>query len=207
MHEDDVSDLDESQLDTSELEGADPVVEIVADDGSWTLNVSYTSAWDDIVPGWRDALAKVGHILSLEIVDCLQEAGTLAPVDIDIRLTSDEIVRSLNSEYRDKDVATNVLSFATWWDDECPPPPAEDVPVALGDLAIALETVQREAEADGKTVEAHFIHLVIHGILHLIGFDHVDDADAEHMEGLETDLLAVLGIANPYVPSELADKS
>jgi len=187
-------------MDESSCEDQFRSTDIAADDGTWTLCVSYTQEWDEALPLWRDDVARVGHVMSLEIADCLSEAGTLAPVEIAVRLTHDAEVQELNRDYRQKDAPTNVLSFATWWDDECLPPPAEGVPIALGDLALALETVLREADHDGKTPQAHFTHLLLHGILHLLGFDHIDDEDAEHMEKLEPKVLAALGIDDPYAP-------
>ena len=83
-------------------------------------------------------------------------------------------MRELNRDWRGFDKPTNVLSFATWWDDDCPPPPAPDLPAHLGDLALALETLLAEALAEGKAPADHLAHLVLHGLLHLIGYDHGD---------------------------------
>jgi probable rRNA maturation factor len=95
--------------------------------------------------------------------------------------------RRLNRRYRDRDVPTNVLSFA----------PAAPGPL-LGDLVICPAVLQREARAQGKAVRAHWMHLVIHGALHLIGYDHARPADARRMERREVRVLRTLGVANPY---------
>jgi probable rRNA maturation factor len=113
-----------------------------------------------------------------------------APYEITIALTDDTQMRDLNSRWRNKDQPTNVLSF-----------PAGNVPGetgALGDVVIAYETTRREAEEAGIALSDHVSHLVVHGVLHLLGFDHRDDAEAEQMEDLERLALASLGIADPY---------
>ena len=105
--------------------------------------------------------------------------------------------RSLNAEYRKQDKPTNVLSFPAELSETHGVPP-EDIP--LGDLAICWPVVEQEAREQGKPVEAHFTHLYIHGLLHLLGFDHETRTQAGTMEGLEVQILAHLGLANPYHP-------
>jgi rRNA maturation RNase YbeY len=102
--------------------------------------------------------------------------------------TSDDAVKALNAQWRGKDTPTNVLSF-----------PAPETAGTLGDIALAYETCAREAEEQGKTLKDHTTHLLVHGLLHLLGYDHEADDDAAEMEGLEKDILAGLGIADPYV--------
>jgi rRNA maturation RNase YbeY len=102
--------------------------------------------------------------------------------------TSDEAVKALNAQWRGKDMPTNVLSF-----------PAPETAGTLGDIALAYETCAREADEQGKTLKDHATHLLVHGLLHLLGYDHEADDDAAEMEGLEKDILAGLGIADPYV--------
>lgn len=115
-----------------------------------------------------------------------------APSELTIRIVDEAEGRELNHTWRGKDYATNVLSF-----------PAEipdgllDIPL-LGDLVICAPVVAREAAEQGKRAEAHWAHLVIHGCLHLLGYDHIDDAEAEEMEALERQLLAELGHPDPY---------
>jgi len=112
-------------------------------------------------------------------------------VSLTILLTSDAEVQALNKQYRGKDKPTNVLSFPDG-------DRGEDGALQLGDIALAYETVMREAEAQEKTFAAHLAHLVIHGVLHLLGYDHEEEDEAEAMEALEIALLATMGIANPY---------
>jgi probable rRNA maturation factor len=112
------------------------------------------------------------------------------PYEATILLTDDAEMRDLNRTWRGKDEPTNVLSF-----------PAGDTPVedgALGDVAIAYETAKAEADQAGIPLSDHVSHLVVHGVLHLLGFDHLDDAEADKMEDLEREALASLGIADPY---------
>ena len=112
--------------------------------------------------------------------------------ELSILLSDDDHIRSVNQEWRGIDKPTNVLSF-----------PAVDVNKIskapfLGDIIIAYETVKREAESESKAFADHFTHLVIHGFLHLLGYDHIEESDAEKMESLEVDLLAELNIPDPY---------
>ncbi|MEM9057669.1 MAG: rRNA maturation RNase YbeY, partial [Pseudomonadota bacterium] len=118
-------------------------------------------------------------------------AGRRDGAELTVRVVSPDESAALNAAYRGKDAPTNVLSFAA----ELPPP--IDVPL-LGDLVICAALVEREAREQGKTLEAHWAHLVVHGCLHLLGFDHGSDAEAREMEGLETVILAELGYPDPY---------
>ena len=115
--------------------------------------------------------------------------------ELTIRLVDAAESQTLNSQYRHKDSATNVLSFPADL------PPELNIPL-LGDLVICVPVVNREAAEQGKLAEAHWAHMVIHGCLHLLGHDHIDDDDAEVMEQLERQLLAELGIADPYLESD-----
>jgi probable rRNA maturation factor len=126
----------------------------------------------------------------------LKEAGKFA---LDITLDNDRGMRHLNRDYRGKDKPTNVLSFAAL-DAGLPPkgvPPS--YPWALGDVVLALGTVKREANEQRKALSQHYCHLVVHGVLHLLGFDHEKDRDARAMEKLEREILAGLGWPDPYV--------
>jgi probable rRNA maturation factor len=111
--------------------------------------------------------------------------------ELTLRITDSAEVQQLNKTYRDKDQSTNVLSFPADL------PPELNIPL-LGDIIISAEVVEQEALEQGKSSEAHWAHMVIHGTLHLLGYDHIDDNDAEAMESLETQLLSQLGYANPY---------
>ena len=121
----------------------------------------------------------------------LRGAKRRKPAALAIRLVDIDEGRALNHDYRGKDYATNVLSFPA----ELPPGVA--LPL-IGDLAICAAVVLREAAEQGKRPHDHWAHLTIHGVLHLLGYDHLEDAEAEAMEALETRILAGLGIADPY---------
>ena len=118
-----------------------------------------------------------------------------ADAGVVVRIVNAAESQELNRAYRDKDYPTNVLSFPY---DAPPIPLEEDETEYLGDLVICLPVVEREAAEQGKTVTQHWAHLLIHGLLHLQGYDHITDAEAEEMEGLETAMLAKLGFPDPY---------
>lgn len=115
-------------------------------------------------------------------------------VVIGVTLADDPAQRRLNADWRGKDVSTNVLAFPVSGR-EAPPPGA---PLLLGDVVLALETVAAEAAAQHKPLPDHLRHLVVHGVLHLLGRDHQDPSEAEAMERLETSILARLGVPDPY---------
>jgi probable rRNA maturation factor len=108
-----------------------------------------------------------------------------------VRVVDEDEITELNRTYRNKDKPTNVLSFPF-------EAPAEIELSLLGDIVICAKVVQDEAAEQGKPLHAHWAHMVIHGCLHLLGYDHLEDQEAESMEGLEISLLADLGYANPY---------
>lgn len=117
--------------------------------------------------------------------------------ELSVLLADNEFIHTLNRKYRGKDKPTNVLSF-----------PQADLlvtddaglmgEVALGDIVLAIETVEEEAHSQNKAFDTHLAHLVVHGVLHLLGYDHESDADAEEMEALEIEILKGMKIANPY---------
>jgi probable rRNA maturation factor len=125
----------------------------------------------------------------------LAEAGgrSADPVELSLVFTDDIHIRTLNAEWRGKDKPTNVLSFPAF-----PVKIGAPLPPMLGDIVLAAETVRREAELEGKPLEHHITHLVVHGVLHLIGHDHETDAQADVMEALERRALARLAIPDPY---------
>lgn len=116
--------------------------------------------------------------------------------EIALLACDDARIAALNGEFRGKPVPTNVLSWPAFG--AVVPEPEQDEPIFLGDLALGYDTCAREAEEAGIALADHAAHLVVHGILHLIGHDHGDDAEAEAMEALEARVLARLGIADPY---------
>jgi probable rRNA maturation factor len=168
--------------------------------------------------GWQEA-APAG--MSLEtLVERAARAALIAAAprlklgEVSIVLASDERVQTLNREWRGQDKPTNVLSFPGGDPDDFEEDEEEDddssededededyegpPPLQLGDVILAWPTVRREAEAQGKPVAAHMSHLLVHGVLHLLGYDHQEEEQAGLMEGLEVAILAGLGIADPY---------
>lgn len=136
----------------------------------------------------EDAARRAGRALARA------QAPSLAGREATIVLADDALLRTLNRTYRGKDAPTNVLSFPF----QAPPGADADAARGLGDVILAAETVLREAEAHGLAANDHLQHLVIHGLLHLVGFDHMEEAEAQRMEAVETAVLAELGIADPY---------
>lgn len=153
-------------------------------------------------PAWPTHLADPKAVCRRALAATMGQIPTppwLAAAEISILLTDDATVRRLNAAHRGKDRATNVLSFPTF--DrvlESAPRHLPPGPIPLGDIVLALETVRAEAAAAGKPLSNHVSHLVVHGCLHLLGFDHQNTEDAAHMEDLERTILAQLGIADPY---------
>lgn len=155
-------------------------------------------------PRWPEALgAEALAALCDRALDAAVRAAQEddAPLELSLVLTNDAQVQELNRTYRAKDAPTNVLSFAAR-DAEMALPEGQPEPV--GDILIAYETTAREAAEAEKTQGDHLCHLIIHGVLHLLGYDHLDPADADEMEALEIETLAGLGIADPYADGILS---
>ena len=119
------------------------------------------------------------------------------PVEVSVLLTDDDAVQILNRDWRGKDKPTNVLSFPSG-DEDTPSVLPKGAPQLLGDIAVAFETLSREADEQHKSAADHYSHLLVHGMLHLLGFDHETDEQADEMEPLEIEILAGLGIDSPY---------
>lgn len=119
------------------------------------------------------------------------KAKVTGPAEVSLVLTDDAEQQVLNRDWRGIDKPTNVLSFPQI-------EPFDEVSGLLGDIILARETLEKEAYEQGLTFDDHFTHLVVHGFLHLLGYDHMDDDEALAMEGLETQILASLGVADPY---------
>ncbi len=119
--------------------------------------------------------------------------------EVGLLLCDDARMAELNVQFRGKAQPTNVLSWPSF-DGDMPEPPGNpgEGPLFIGDLALGYETCAREAGEAGVSLADHATHLVVHGVLHLVGLDHADDAEAETMEDLETKILASMGVANPY---------
>ncbi len=161
--------------------------------GAIALDVARDSA------GW-DALPEAEALAERALAAAAERAGVqLRPnAEVSLLLTGDEQMRGLNREWRAKDKPTNVLSFPAVQPDKLPRAPF------LGDIAVAFETLAREAEEEGKAVGDHYTHLVVHGFLHLLGYDHQTDAEADAMERLETQILGALGVEDPYADTDPA---
>lgn len=141
------------------------------------------------------ALADLDAITQRAVLAALEAGADLdGEAEINVLFTDDPSIASINAEWRGKDYATNVLSFPA--PDNMPVPEGEARP--LGDIVLGSGIVAREAQEQGKSLHDHTVHLIVHGTLHLLGYDHVDDDEAEKMERLETDILKGLGIPDPY---------
>ena len=122
--------------------------------------------------------------------------------ELAIMLTDDAGIQTLNKNWRGIDKPTNVLSFPAVQPPSGVEPDDTDTPRMLGDIAIAYQTTRREADEEDKTFENHLSHLAVHGFLHLVGYDHEKDGEAESMEALEREILATLGISDPYADQD-----
>lgn len=129
-----------------------------------------------------------------------------AATEVGVVLADDDCLRRLNRDFRERDEATNVLAFPAAQPEarKAPETGPREMPVALGDVVVALETSRVEAAAQGKPLGHHLSHLIVHGTLHLVGYDHEADEEAKTMEELEARLLAELGVPDPYAPRPLA---
>ena len=173
-------------------------------DGSSTVSVTIAAA------AWQAVANDPEQLCRQAVRATLRRAAPapwLAAAEVSLLLCDDRTMRGLNARYRHQDRATNVLSFPTLEldPDRAPPPAPGPEPLLLGDLALAAETVRAEAAAEGKLPADHLRHLVVHGCLHLLGYDHEDAAGAARMEDLERAILAGLGISDPYGPETSAD--
>ena len=142
-------------------------------------------------PAWTAALPQAEMLARGAALAALDSEGA-AHEGVTILLTDDETVRDLNARFRGRDAPTNVLSF----------PAPRNPEFHLGDLALAFGVCAREAAEQAKPLGHHLQHLTVHGVLHLLGYDHIGDDEAEAMEGLERAVLAGLGIPDPYAAGE-----
>ena len=148
--------------------------------------------WCEMLVRPRDTV-----ILAVKAVFQIASIAIERETEVSVCLSTDEKVRVLNRIHRNKDQPTNVLAFPAFNSEDLDWLPAE-APVCLGDIIIAFETATVEAEAEAKNFKDHLSHLVVHGMLHLLGHDHETEDKARIMEGLEVDALAQLGVGNPY---------
>ena len=156
--------------------------------------------WDD-VPFDLDAVTKQACNAAC---NHLREQGlwpdAINTAELALTLTNDTAIQTLNHHYREKDKATNVLSFpAIDFDNDDPAFLALQSPVPLGDIVVAYETLDREKDEQDKSLKDHYTHMIIHGLLHLMGYDHIEDDEAEEMESLETEIMQAMGFEDPYI--------
>jgi len=156
---------------------------------SYTLSIE-AGNWPD--EAMLDALIAKARDGLYQVLNT-DEAADLTEAPVTLLFTDDAAQKKLNAEWRNQDKTTNVLSFPTPF---MPMPEGEVLP--LGDISLAFETVKSEAMLEEKAFDTHLTHLIIHGFLHLLGYDHEEEDEAEHMEALEIDALKILNIANPY---------
>lgn len=151
--------------------------------------------WEKAFPDFEKTILNTAPLALNKGFEYL-EISPKNPIEISIVLAGDFFIQDLNKQYRDKDKPTNVLSFpqttAKELDEQTPPI------FSLGDIILAFETIEKEALEQNKTFQNHLQHLIIHGCLHLLHFDHIEDDEAEIMERLEITILNDLGIKNPY---------
>ena len=169
-----------------------------------TTRLNDTIAVDVAADGWRTGIAgaKPAETMVIEAAEAaLAFAGPPYAVELSVRLSSDAEMRTFNRTYRGRDSATNVLSFALAGDEDTQAaalPQPEDAPKLLGDILAAYETCASEAEDQAKLLADHLRHMVVHGVLHLLGYDHGSEDEAAQMEGLERDILSQIGVPDPY---------
>jgi probable rRNA maturation factor len=165
------------------------------------IALSAEDAWPQA--DW-DALALRAATAAIERTPNGEILATPALFEVSVRLTDDAEVRHLNAQYRHKDKPTNVLSFPMVQADllETVGQNSDDGEVLLGDIVLAHGVCAREAEERGIALADHVTHLIVHGMLHLLGYDHMAEDEAEAMEAIETDALKSLGLADPYLIRE-----
>ncbi len=157
--------------------------------------------WPEVLDWEMRAGEAVAAALALTPYASLADAAPL--VEVAVRLTDDAEMHVLNRDFRGKDKPTNVLSFPQVQADLLESlSNSDDGEILLGDIVLARETCVREAEEKGVSLADHATHLIVHGALHLVGYDHIDDPEASAMEALEVKALASLGIANPYADQD-----
>lgn len=169
------------------------LIDLVENAGDWAA-FGDIAAIEALVQNAADAVAGAQSI-------AVHLPSSEGAVEVVVALSSDAEVAILNGQYRGKTKPTNVLSFPA----TAAAPSVAAVAMSLGDIVLAAETVQAEASDLGIAPADHLRHLIVHGLLHLLGYDHIESAQADEMEALETQILATIGVADPYAGSEPAD--
>lgn len=165
------------------------IVEIAINEASWQTNSQINNQFDE----------SFFASIAADVLNTQQNWQHCSEVELSVLLTDDAEIKTLNKEFRQQDKATNVLSFPDV--NISPKEVADYTPpslVYLGDIALSLSTIMTEAKSKNISLKNHMHHLVIHAILHLIGYDHIEDSDADIMEAIEIKLLAKYGIESPY---------
>mgnify|MGYP002869033942 CR=1 FL=1 len=173
------------------------ILDVLVEDDRWTENVDFDAV----------KVAEELKDLTFRFVADSAEHELLVldkTFNVNVALSNDEEVHRLNKEFRQMDKPTNVLSFANIDDDAFWEILPKEKVIDLGDIILAFETLVAEAQIKNISVYAHFCHLLVHGFLHILGFDHQEDDEAEEMEELEIDILAAFSIDNPYKEAEEA---
>ena len=158
-------------------------IQVSVEDGAWPAEERLCAMSERV-------LGLAGNFLEREEGQPFPESG--AP-EVSLVFTNDEGIRGINAEWRGQDKPTNVLSFPAY-----PIAPGKMPGPMLGDIVVARETVEREAAELDKSFDVHLTHLLVHGFLHLFGYDHIENDEAERMEATETRILAKLGLSDPY---------
>jgi probable rRNA maturation factor len=194
---------------TSEMNNGDSALEPDSPEDSQFLSDEWTSEAGALIEvsidpsNWHSPLIADLKKRGPVMLDHIASRLSLDPQMVSLLLCNDVDMRSMNLQHRGFDKSTNVLSFPAgddlYLDDDMP-----EMDGGIGDIAIAGETVMREAAEAGIAAGDHLLHLFTHGVLHLLGYDHIDDQMADEMEALEMALLGQMKIANPYLDDELA---
>jgi len=172
------------------------LIDLIIKDRNWVNNVGITNSsqqegvFRDYKNILEDVVAKTLFVLKIKL-------PKNSVIEFSVVLTNNKEIQALNKQYRNKDKPTNVLSFQVIknrLDKEI----LQQSHLLLGDIFISLDMLRQEAKEQGKSIQNHFIHLFLHSFLHLLGYDHIKEKEAEKMEGLEVEVLKEMGIRNPY---------
>jgi probable rRNA maturation factor len=163
---------------------------IIVDIDVNVMETEWNSSFLDVSAVAETAMEKT---LNMAMLPKILQGRTL---EASVLLANDDLIQTLNREYRGKDKPTNVLSFASL---DSPDPVAKDAPFPLGDIVLSYQTIDQEARDQGKFFKDHFIHMVVHGTLHLLGYDHETEDEANIMEALEIRILEKMNVQNPYL--------